>query len=256
MKISLSSASRVMSDRKPSPLNSRKLPASVMRPSTRQRWPEIIVISPVKCPGPCFAIGRSRLTSGWTISMAPERSTKNGTAVSPGAKTISPGVTCRTFATARTRPICDSVKTGKACVYISRTLGTGADAICSSFTGARLNHARSLAQVWFVFRLTRLVCDLLKAPRPYFAGLDFVHIAPDPRFSRFDRTNERVFGVAKMLCRVLVLGRIAAAHVAAFEAQPQMHPCVMHLHALFANVLVGTREFDLIEMFARSHVNS
>ena len=34
-------------------------PAAVTRPSTRQRRPEIIVISPVNSPGPCVAIWRS-----------------------------------------------------------------------------------------------------------------------------------------------------------------------------------------------------
>jgi hypothetical protein len=33
-----------------------------------------------------------------------------------------------------------------------------------------------------------------------------VHIAPDPRFSRLDRADERVLAAMKMLGRVLVLG--------------------------------------------------
>ncbi len=38
----------------------------------------------------------------------------------------------------------------------------------------------------------------------------------------------------KVFCRVLVLGRIAAADVATFHAQPEMYPGVAHLQALFA----------------------
>lgn len=62
--------------------------------------------------------------------------------------------------------------------------------------------------------------------------------------------------MAKMLRRVLIFRRVAAAHVSAFQAKPQMHPRVAHLHALFANVLIGIRQLDLTEMFARRHVTS
>src|SRR5437016_490445 len=49
---------------------------------------------------------------------------------------------------------------------------------------------------------------------------------------------------------VLVLGGIAAAHVAAGKAQPQFHPGVASLDAIFALALVGAVDLDLVEMVA------
>ena len=57
----------------------------------------------------------------------------------------------------------------------------------------------------------------------------------------------------KVLGGVLVLGRIAATNVTAFQAEPQMHPCVSGFDALFTDVFVCALEFDLIEMSAFSH---
>ena len=54
---------------------------------------------------------------------------------------------------------------------------------------------------------------------------------------------------------MLILGRVAAAHLAANQAQPQMNPGVADLQALLASAFVGVFDFDLIEMFAgSSHV--
>jgi hypothetical protein len=59
----------------------------------------------------------------------------------------------------------------------------------------------------------------------------------------------------KVFGRVLVLGRIAATHLAANHAQAQMNPSVSDFYAFFASAFVGVFEFDLIEMFAgSSHV--
>ena len=129
MKISLNSASLAIRERNPSPLNSKNSPDSVTRPSTRQRWPEIMVISPVNSPGPCFAMGRSPARSGCTISIAPESRTKKGTLTSPGSNRISPGLTRRTSLNARTRLICAGLRTGKACVRASSALGIGEEDI-------------------------------------------------------------------------------------------------------------------------------
>jgi hypothetical protein len=38
-----------------------------------------------------------------------------------------------------------------------------------------------------------------------FAGLDLVHITPDPAFSRLDGANQRMLGFVKMLGGMLVL---------------------------------------------------
>lgn len=53
-----------------------------------------------------------------------------------------------------------------------------------------------------------------------------------------------------VLGRMLVLGRIAAPHVAAAEAKPQMNPAISHFLALFADMFIGIADFDLIEMGA------
>jgi hypothetical protein len=56
----------------------------------------------------------------------------------------------------------------------------------------------------------------------------------------------------EVLGRMLVLGRIAAAHLAAGQAQAQMNPGVANLEALLASAFIGVFDFDLIEMFAGS----
>jgi hypothetical protein len=50
----------------------------------------------------------------------------------------------------------------------------------------------------------------------------------------------------KMLGRVLIFRRIATTHMAAFQAQPQMDPCIADLDAILANINIGRFKFDLI----------
>ena len=54
-----------------------------------------------------------------------------------------------------------------------------------------------------------------------------------------------------MLRGMFVLGRVAAPHMAAFQAQPQMYPCVSNLDAVLTNVGFGVGDLDLIEMSTR-----
>jgi hypothetical protein len=61
-----------------------------------------------------------------------------------------------------------------------------------------------------------------------------VDIAPAPLFARLEGFNYRVPGGMKVFGRVLVLGRIAAAYVAAGFAQSQVQPVVAHLQTLLA----------------------
>jgi hypothetical protein len=56
-----------------------------------------------------------------------------------------------------------------------------------------------------------------------------------------------------MLRRVLVLGGIATAHVAATQAKAKVHPCVAGLQALFASLGVGLDVFDLVEVLTLGH---
>jgi hypothetical protein len=59
-----------------------------------------------------------------------------------------------------------------------------------------------------------------------------------------------MLGVMKVLGRVLVLGRIAAAHMAAFQAQAEMNPGVAHLQAFLAAFAAGGDVANLIEVSA------
>jgi hypothetical protein len=83
-----------------------------------------------------------------------------------------------------------------------------------------------------------------------FTGNHFIHVTPNPIFAGFDRAHHRMRGLVKMFGGVLVLGRIAATHVSAYHAQAQVNPSVAEFYALRANVGVGARDFDLIEMVA------
>src|SRR5580698_3645868 len=68
---------------------------------------------------------------------------------------------------------------------------------------------------------------------------DLIHVAPLPGFSRLKRLHDGVLGLMKMLGSMLVLGGVTAAHVAANEALPQMHPGVAHFQTLFATLAAG-----------------
>jgi hypothetical protein len=54
----------------------------------------------------------------------------------------------------------------------------------------------------------------------------------------------------KVFRGVLVLGRIAAAHITADQTHTQVDPCVSHFHAFFAFPYIGLLKFNLIEMRA------
>jgi hypothetical protein len=49
---------------------------------------------------------------------------------------------------------------------------------------------------------------------------------------------------------MFVLGRVAAAHMSAFQAQPQMDPSVSKFDAFLTNMDLSVRDLDLVEMSA------
>jgi len=57
----------------------------------------------------------------------------------------------------------------------------------------------------------------------------FVDIAPAPILTGLERFHDRVFGLVKVFRGMFVLRRIAAAHVATFEAKSKMNPGVAGL---------------------------
>jgi hypothetical protein len=85
----------------------------------------------------------------------------------------------------------------------------------------------------------------------------FVHVAPAPFFARLQGFDYRVPGRVKVFGRVLVLGRIAAADVAARFAQSQVHPTVAHLQTFFAALRRARGDpLHLIQMRAfRAHIS-
>jgi hypothetical protein len=81
---------------------------------------------------------------------------------------------------------------------------------------------------------------------PKFPSLDFVHITPDPRLPRLIGTDERVLRFVEVFGGVLVLGRVATAHVSTGEAQAQVNPGVTRLNAVLTDMLICFFNFDLV----------
>ena len=69
---------------------------------------------------------------------------------------------------------------------------------------------------------------------------------PNPR--RSERPHHGMLRLVEMLGRHVVLRRIAAAHVPAHQAQPQVHPVVSHLEALLASLVRGLASFNLMDI--------
>jgi hypothetical protein len=85
---------------------------------------------------------------------------------------------------------------------------------------------------------------------PKFTGLDFVHIAPDPGLPRLIGTDQRVLRFVEVFGGVLVLGRIATAHMSTSETQAQVNPGIARLNTVFAHMLVRGFDFDLVQVRA------
>jgi hypothetical protein len=59
-----------------------------------------------------------------------------------------------------------------------------------------------------------------------------------------------MIGLLEMFGGVLVLGGIATADMAAFEAEAQVHPCIANAQAILAPIGGGLYVSDLVEMAA------
>src|SRR6476659_4633539 len=81
-----------------------------------------------------------------------------------------------------------------------------------------------------------------------FAGHDFVDEAPGPGLARLDRANKWMLCASEVLGRVLVDRLVATPDMPALQAQPEVHPGIAGLDALFAVILVGARDLDVLEM--------
>jgi hypothetical protein len=83
-----------------------------------------------------------------------------------------------------------------------------------------------------------------------------IHVAKDPVFTGFEGLHQRVFGGVKVLGRMLILARVAATHVAAHEALPEVHPGIADSQAILATLSRGLHVVDLVEVRAvRCHAD-
>jgi hypothetical protein len=86
--------------------------------------------------------------------------------------------------------------------------------------------------------------------------LDLIYITPAPGFAGLDRFHDRVFHSVEVLCRMLVLRGIAAAHLPTYHALPQVNPSVSQFDALAAHSLGRFHVFNLVQVGALSHMYS
>src|SRR5580698_3407180 len=77
-----------------------------------------------------------------------------------------------------------------------------------------------------------------------------VHVTPDPIFAGLDGLHQRMLGSVKMLGRVLILGGIAAAHVATLQTDAQVDPTVSHLETFLATFAARLGAWAFIQMMA------
>ena len=98
-------------------------------------------------------------------------------------------------------------------------------------------------------------CDSATAGVRILFHEELIHIAPEPVLSGLKRFYDRVFGGVEMFCGMLVFGTVAAPNVTAGQAEPQVHPCVTHLQALFAARAARHHFLNLLNMSAgRRHL--
>jgi hypothetical protein len=73
-----------------------------------------------------------------------------------------------------------------------------------------------------------------------------IHVAPAPVLAWLERLHDGMFCAVKVFCGVLVLGGIAAAYVAANQAEAEMHPGLAHFQAFLASVSAGSHFADFL----------
>jgi hypothetical protein len=85
---------------------------------------------------------------------------------------------------------------------------------------------------------------------------DFIDVAPAPVFAGLHGFHDGMFGAMKVFSSVFVLGRIAAADMATFQAETEMNPEITGFQTLLAT-LGGVRfnVLNLIKMGACLHIS-
>jgi hypothetical protein len=83
--------------------------------------------------------------------------------------------------------------------------------------------------------------------------LHLVHETPAPIFARFDGPHDGVLRSVKVLGCVLVLGRVAAPYMSAFQAKPKVNPAIANLQALLATLGVRLHVANFIQVRTFRH---
>src|SRR5438552_18200058 len=85
---------------------------------------------------------------------------------------------------------------------------------------------------------------------PILQGIEFyfVDVAPAPVLTRLGGLHDGVAARVEVFRRVLVLGGVATADVAARQAEPEMHPPVPGRQALRAALRAGRNRPDLLDV--------
>src|SRR4029077_4466004 len=152
----------------------------------------------------------------------------------PSSTTVCPRGTCR-FKSERTRwPEDNAYETSLNSIATSLA-PVGSIAVKDNGVGEDVRASRPSA------------ADCDESLRPNLSGRETVDEAPHPAFARFDGAHQWMLALVEMLGGVFVLRRVAAPNITALQAEPKMDPSVPFLDALFADMLVGAGELDLIE---------
>jgi len=88
----------------------------------------------------------------------------------------------------------------------------------------------------------------LRSGNPSASDSSLVYEAPAPVFPRLEGLDDRMAGALEVLSRVLIGGGIAAAHMAACEAQAEMHPAGADPQAILATGGARGHSADCFEM--------
>src|SRR6266536_1976052 len=81
-----------------------------------------------------------------------------------------------------------------------------------------------------------------------------IDVAPTPLLAALIRHDDRVRRGSEVFGRVLVLGVIAAADVAAAHTQPQVDPRIAELETFLTAIATRRHNLDLVKMCTGSHV--
>jgi hypothetical protein len=91
---------------------------------------------------------------------------------------------------------------------------------------------------------------IFDAPKPHSQRVEhhFINIAPTPFFAGFERFDDWVMALVKMVSGMAVRRRVTTAHTSARHAESQVQPLVTDAQAVLATIRARRYGPDLIEM--------